>query len=157
MPTIHLIHGFMGFGKTTLARKLAKKYNAKHFAMDQIMLKRFGRDPKDFDTAYQECDDYIWQETVKFIQMGQDVILDYGFWDKETRKRVQEKASKLTPNVLWHQLICDLEVAKKRVLKRTEENPDELFIDENCFNLRLNLYQPITDDEGLKVEKHISG
>ena len=34
---------------------------------------------------------------------------------------------------------------------------EELFIDENCFNERFSRYQPITDDEGLKVEKHISG
>ena len=157
MATIHLIHGFMGFGKTTLSKELAKKYNAKHFAIDQVMLKKYGRNPKDFNKAYQECDDYIWQETAKLIQAGQDVILDYGFWDKETRQKVQERALKLTPNVLWHQLICDIDVAKKRVLKRTEENPEELFIDENCFNERLSRYQPITDDEGLRVEKHISG
>lgn len=157
MPTIHLIHGFMGFGKTTLSRKLAKKYNAKHFAIDQVMLKRFGRNPKDFNRAYQEADNYIWQETEKLIQAGQDVILDYGFWEKETRKKVQEKALKLTSDVLWHQLICDIDVAQKRVLKRTQENPDELFIDENCFNDRFNRYQPITDDEHLNVEKHISG
>ena len=142
MATIHLIHGFMGFGKTTLSKELAKKYNAKHFAIDQVMLKTYGRNPNDFNKAYQECD---------------DVILDYGFWDKDTRKKVQERALKLTPNVLWHQLICDIELAKQRVLKRTEENPEELFIDENCFNERFSRYQPITDDEGLKVEKHISG
>ena len=98
--------------------------------------------PKDFNKAYQECDDYIWQETAKLIQAGQDVILDYGFWDKDTRKKVQERALKLTPNVLWHQLICNINVAKKRVLKRTEENPEELFIDENCFNEHFSRYQP---------------
>ena len=157
MATIHLIHGFMGFGKTTLSKELAKKYNAKLFCHDQVMLKRFGRTPEDFNKAYQECDDYIWQETAKFIQTGQDVILDYGFWDKETRRKVQERALKLTPNILWHQLICDINVAKQRVLKRTQENPNELFIDENCFNDRFSRYQPITDDEGLNVEKHISG
>lgn len=156
MSTIHLIHGFMGFGKTTLSKKLAKKYNAKHFAVDQVMFKKYGRNPKDFNRAYQECDDYIWKETARLVRAGQDVILDYGFWDKDTRKKVQEKALKLTPNVLWHQLICDINVAKQRVLKRTRENPNELFIDENCFNDRFSRYQPITDDEGLNVEKHIS-
>ncbi len=157
MATIHLIQGFMGFGKTTLAKELAKKYNAKHFACDQVVLARYGRNPQNFEKAYREADDYIWQETAKLIQAGQDVILDYGFWDKETRRKVQEKASKLTPNVLWHQLICDIDIAKQRVLKRTQENPNELFIDENCFNKRLSLYEPITDDEHLNVEKHISG
>ena len=156
MATIHLIHGFMGFGKTTLSKELAKKYNAKHFAIDQVILDKFGRNPSDFDKAYQEADDYIWRETAKLIQAENDVILDYGFWKKDTRKQVQEKALKLTPNVLWHQLICDTNVAKQRVLKRTEENPNELFIDENCFNEHLSRYEPISEDEHLNVEKHIS-
>lgn len=157
MATIHLMQGFMGFGKTTLAKELAKKYHAKHFAIDKVMLERYGRNPKEFEKAYQETDAYIWQETEKLIQAGQDVILDYGFWEKETRKKIQEKASKLTPHVLWHQLICDIDVAKSRVLKRTQENPNELFIDENCFNDRFSRFQPITEDEHLNVEKHISG
>ena len=147
----------MGFGKTTLSKELAKKYNAKHFAIDQVILDKFGRNPTDFGKAYQESDDYIWQETEKLIQAGQDVILDYGFWKKATRKQVQERALKLTPNVLWHQLVCDINVAKQRVLKRTQEDPNELFIDENCFNERFSQFEPITDDEHLRVEKHISG
>ena len=82
--------------------------------------------------------------------------MDYGFWEKETRKKVQKKALKLTENVLWHQLICDINVAKQRVLKRTQENPKELFIDESCFNERLKRYEPITEDEHLNVVKYFS-
>lgn len=147
----------MGFGKTTLSKELAQKYNAKHFCIDHIMLEKYGRTPENFAQAFQETDDAIWKETANAISAGQDVILDYGFWEKETRKKVQEKALKLTPNVLWHQLICDIDVAKQRVLKRTQDNPNELFIDENCFNDRLRRYQPITEDEHLTVEKHFSG
>ena len=147
----------MGFGKTTLAKQLAQKYNAKLFCIDHIMLEKYGRTPKDFAKAFQETDDYIWQQTEKTILSGQDVILDYGFWEKETRKQIQAKALKITPNVLWHQLVCDINTAKQRVLKRTEENPNELYIDENCFNDRLRRYQPITADEHLNVEKHITG
>ena len=157
MATIHLMHGFMGFGKTTLAKELSKKYNAKCFTIDHIMLEKYGRTPKDFMAAFQKTDEEIWQETAKLIAAGQDVILDYGFWDKDTRKKVQERALKLTSHVLWHQLICDIDTAKRRVLKRTQENPDELFIDENCFNDRLKRYAPITDDEHLNVEKHFTG
>ena len=156
MPTIHLIHGFIGFGKTTLSKELARKYNAEHFAIDQVILKKFGRDPKDFQKAYQEADDYIWQEAAKLIQAGRDVILDYGFWEKETRRKVQAKALKLTPDILWHRLICDLDTAKQRVLKRTRDNPDELWIDEACFDDRLRRYEPIDEDKHLNVEDHVS-
>ena len=49
-----------------------------------------------------------------------------------------------------------VEVAKQRVLKRTKENHNELFIDANCFNERLRRYEPITDDEHLHVIKYFS-
>ena len=69
-------HGIEGVWKRLLVCVATiKKYNAKHFAIDQVMLKKYGRNPKDFNKAYQECDDYIWQETAKLIQAGQDVIL----------------------------------------------------------------------------------
>lgn len=156
MATIHFICGFMGFGKTTLSKELAKKLDAEHFAIDEVIRQKFGRNPKDFDKAYQVADNYIWEESKKLLHSGKDVILDYGFWKKKTRQQVQQKALKLTPNILWHQLICDINVAKQRVLKRTEENPNELFIDENCFNEKLSQYEPISDDENLKVEYHIT-
>ena len=73
-----MIIGFIGFGKTTLSKKLAKRYNAKCFCIDHIMLERYGRSPQNFAELFQKTDNYIWQETSRFIQAGQDVILDYG-------------------------------------------------------------------------------
>ena len=45
---IHLIHGFIGFGKTTLAKQLEQSLPAIHFTHDEIMLDRFGRAPDNF-------------------------------------------------------------------------------------------------------------
>jgi predicted kinase len=37
MPTAHLIHGFLGVGKTTLARQLEQKIPAIRFSHDEWM------------------------------------------------------------------------------------------------------------------------
>lgn len=155
MATIHFICGFMGFGKTTFSKQLAKEINAQHFAIDDVIVERYGRDPENFDEVYQKADDYIWEETEKLIKDGKDVILDYGFWNPETRQKVKEKALKITSSIKWHQLVCDIETAKQRILKRTAENPKELYIDEECFYDRLKRYTPITDVEDLCLKPGI--
>ena len=82
---IHLIHGFMGFGKTTLAKQLEISLPAVRFTHDEIMLARHGRTPDNFAKCYEEVTQYIKKETQKEIAKGNNVILDFGFWDKETR------------------------------------------------------------------------
>lgn len=157
MATIHFICGFMGFGKTTFSKRFAQEKKAKHFAIDAVIVERYGRDPQNFEEVYQKADDYIWAETKKCIQSGQDVILDYGFWNPEIREKAKEKALKLTDSIVWHQLVCEMDIAKNRVLKRTSENPQELYIDENCFYDRLKRYHPIIESEQLNVQYHYTG
>ncbi len=151
MAEIHLICGFMGFGKTTYAKKLAVELPALRFTPDEIMLARYGRTPDDFQAQYKDVDDYIRAETAKAIEQGQNVILDYGFWSKSGRQEYNTWAKTLTPDVYFHALECDIAVAKQRILNRTADNPNELFIDENCFNDRLKRYEPLSEDEGLTI------
>ena len=148
----------MGFGKTTFSKNLAKQLPAVCLTHDEFMVDLYGRQMTDaeFHSKYHRVDDILWKLAEKIIKAGTDVIMDYGFWNKETRRRVQEKAQKITPNIVWHQLVCDIQVAKARVLKRSDEDQAELFIDEACFNEKLRQYEPITPDEGLQVEYHIT-
>ena len=44
-------------------------------------------------------------------------------------------------------LRCDLNTAKERVLKRNADNLNELFIDENAFNILLQQYEPLSEEE----------
>ncbi len=151
MAAIHLICGFIGFGKTTYAKKLAQELPAIRFTHDEIMVERYGRAPDDFQAKYKLVDDYIRQEAEKNIRQGKNVILDYGFWSKEKRRHYYQWAQNFTPEVYFHALICDMETAKRRVLERTFQNSKELFIDENCFNTCLLQFEPLTKEEGYPV------
>ena len=156
MATIHLICGFMGFGKTTFSKELARELPAVCLTHDEFMVDLYGRNMPyaEFHTHYHQVDTVLWKLAEQILNTGTDVIMDYGFWRKETRRQVQQKALKLTKNIIWHQLVCDTDIAKARVLKRTSENPNELFIDEACFDEKLKQYEPITDDENLIVQYH---
>lgn len=145
--TIHLICGFMGFGKTTYAKKLALRNQAVRLTPDEWINRLYGRRPDNFEEKMQAVDDLIWNMTSEFIHSGRSVILDYGFWTKEEREKATQKALSLTEHVLWHQMECSMAVAKTRVLSRSDEDSESLFIDEKCFNEKVKLYEPISKDE----------
>ena len=142
MPSIHLIVGFIGFGKTTIAKEIEKNFSAIRFTHDDIMFERYGPNPDDFQTKFNIVDNYIRTEAEKYIKMGKDVILDYGFWNHEKRDEAYNWAKKLTDDVIFHVVLCDLKEAKCRVLSRTRNDCTALWIDENIFDVLLKQYEP---------------
>ena len=148
IPQIILLCGFLGFGKTTYAQKLALELPAILFTHDEIMKERFGRNPDDFAAKYKIVDDYIRAQTKQAVQQGQNVILDYGFWSKAKRREYYQWAKSLTPNVVFHVLECDMALAKQRVLNRTQTDDNALYIDENCFDTLLSQFEPFDKKEG---------
>ncbi len=152
MPTIHLIHGFIGFGKTTIAKRLEKEFPAIRFTHDELMIQTYGRNPEDFSQErFDIIDKIIKEKTIEEIKKGNNIILDYGFWEKDTRKKYYDWAKKITPDVLFHAVQCDISLAKKRALERTKKHSEEFYIDEDIFNDRLKRFEPMTQEEGFPV------
>ena len=154
MATIHLMHGFIGFGKTTVAKQIERDLHLVRLTHDEIMRERYGRNPQDFDTKYKIVDDYIRKETERLIKQGQDVVLDYGFWSKSKRKEYYEFAKNLTPNVFFHLLCTDIETAQKRCVERSSRDDGALLITAETFNELLKHYEPWADDENYPVVLH---
>ena len=146
VPSINLMCGFMGFGKTTIAKNLSNKISAVVFTHDEIMLQKYGRTPDNFEEKYKETDSYIKEQTIKNIKSGKSVILDYGFWSKKDRKEYYDWAKNITPNVVFHVVDCNINLAKHRVLNRSETDKGALFIDEACFLDRLKRFEPYDEE-----------
>lgn len=154
MPTIHCMSGYIGFGKTTIAKQLAAQYRAKRITPDEVMKELYGTDVNtDFIDRAGRLNEYIWKEIEKCIQVGQDVIFDTGPWGVEDRKYIMNRAAHLNAIVIWHQVQCSLETARKRTLSRSS-NLEELSIDEKFFDENLRRYTPIRPEENLQVIYH---
>lgn len=156
MATIHLMVGFIGFGKSTIAKKLAADISAVCLSHDDFMVMLYGRNlPEDeFRTKYNIVDEMLWSLATQIIKCGTDVIMDYGFWNKEKRFNAYSKAKKITNNIVFHNVRCSMEIAKKRVLQRTKNDADALNIDENCFNILSQQFVPIDKSEGYTIVNH---
>lgn len=162
MPTIHLMHGFIASGKTTIAKKLAAKSGAVRLCNDEVMLARYGRTPDDFDARYKLVDEELKAKAAEIISNGGDVIMDYGFWTHKRRESYYRWAKGLTDYVVFHVVCSDVNVAKKRCIERSQNDENSLFIDEKAFDGLLKNYEPwsFLDDypvifENAPTEKYI--
>jgi len=148
--------GFIGFGKTTIAKHLVHELPAVRLSNDEMMIKLYGRNPPAelFRDYYNRIDDLIWDLAVQIVNAGTSVILDYGFWSRESRAAAYARAKKITDDVVFHNVICDMETARECVLERTKNSHNELTIDEHTFGLFRPQFQPMGPDEGYSVINH---
>jgi len=153
MPTVHFLCGYMGFGKSTIARRLAVQYNAVILNDDEFMRELFGRSlpEEQFRAAHEKVTEFTWRLGERIISIGTNVIFDRGFWSKQSRSAAVERASRFCDSLLFHQIECDMETAKKRVLNRTATDLGALDINENTFDALSRFYEPISPDENLNV------
>jgi O-succinylbenzoate synthase len=96
-PTLHLICGQAGAGKTTYAKHLEKSESAVRFSKDEWIVTLYGRDLTLADWSQFEPRCYALIESLSepLLKRGIDVIWDYGFWYREERLRALNFANNL--------------------------------------------------------------
>src|SRR5712664_415042 len=98
MPSVHIIFGPLGAGKSTLARQLSMKVNGVRFSIDEWMHRLYGADlPNPISLAWilprvQRCEDQMWQTSLQILTSGRDVVLDQGFMTEADRTRIRRLA-----------------------------------------------------------------
>ncbi|MGD1898148.1 MAG: AAA family ATPase [Phormidesmis sp.] len=152
--TAHLIHGFVGVGKTTYAIQLEQERGAVRFTLDEWIVFFYGQDPPEecFEDYHNRVCELIWAFAAYVLRSGQDVILDFGFWSRASRDDAREKVRSIGSTSLLHCVTCADDVLKARVLARTQTMPaGALKIDESaisCFRAR---FEPLEPDESYKL------
>ena len=149
VPTAHLMFGFLGSGKTTLAKKLELQHSAVRFTPDEWMARLYGEDPpadafQNRATAILDTMRPIW---LRCLSLGLDVVLDYGFWSRAERDRVRAEVKGIgaTP-VLWA-VSCSDDEARNRIALRNEAAHRTLYIASATFDLLKARVEPLDMDE----------
>jgi predicted kinase len=150
MATLHVMHGFMGVGKSTFSKKLEKEIKAIRFNNDEWMIRLFGANPpkEHYQDYYNRIEKLMMELAAKLLEVGQDVILDIGFWKRSSRDYIRGFAKEHGSEVKLYQITCPDEIALQRVLKRTEELPEgALEIDEHAYLELKKNFEPLQPDE----------
>lgn len=147
MSKVYLMHGFIGAGKTTFAKRLEKETNAKRFTPDEIIAKRYGKNlsMEEIRNANLIVKDEIWKEVKKLAKENKDVILDYSFWKKQQRIDIIDEVKKLGATPIFYEVTCNPEIMKQRALARNEDG--NINITASRYDLYYQRLEPMTIDE----------
>lgn len=122
MATLHLIVGLPCAGKTTYAKKLELEQSALRLTPDEWHTQLFGLDftldfqHPDHDARHNLIEAIMWNVAARALQLGTNVILDFGFWSQSERMDYRTRASRLGASSVVH----FLNLPEKELLARLE-------------------------------------
>lgn len=151
MATAHLLHGYLGVGKTTLARRLEHELPAVRFTHDEWMTRLYGDDP---DVERAKFEDmrrrvHVLMEPVwsRCLQLGLDVVLDFGLWSREERHVLRAKTAALGALARLYRVTCSDSAAWQRIEKRNTELSGDFLIARNTYDVLRSGFEPLEDEE----------
>jgi predicted kinase len=152
VPTVHLLAGPVGAGKTTRARELGHETRGVVFSLDEWLVALFGPDavgtvqPAWLQPRLLRCEERIWSVARRLLELGIDVVLDLGFMRRDHRDRTRALARSLGADVRLHEITADLELRRTRVRLRNQQ-PGAIPVSDALFDWMETQVQPVADDE----------
>jgi len=131
-PTLFLVGGLSGTGKSVISRRLARSIGAGLVSSDSIRLALAGKTPStrqtvDFGTGVYTEDftnrtyEEMFAEAEEQLVTGRSVVLDATFLNPRWRERAREMAEQLGVDLLLIECQCPPEVARERLTARARE------------------------------------
>jgi len=146
MPTLILICGLPGAGKTTLAKRLERERPALRLTPDEWM-SALRIDLFD-ETSRGAVEGLQWQTAARALVLGVDVILDWGFWSRVERDDFRDRATRLGARSELHYLALSPAELWERVDARNQAMPpDTAHITREQLEQYARSFEPPTQDE----------
>ena len=150
MATLHLMVGLPCSGKTTLAQKLESEKGALRLTPDEWQVRLFGQDAEEpeHNARHSLIEAMLWNIASRALELGTNVILDYGFWAREEREDFRSRAKQLGASSEVHFLDVPEEELLRRLAVRNAQLSQESFrIPEDMMKPWIAFFQKPTSDE----------
>jgi predicted kinase len=113
------------------------------------MVRLYGNDPpiERFADFYQRIYEQVEEIWTRCLELGLDVVLDFGFWSRRERDATREKISAIGARAHLYQLTCPEDEAWRRIEKRNANLQGSLLIVRNTFEVLKERFEPLDPDE----------
>jgi predicted kinase len=145
-PTVYLMHGFIGAGKSTFARQISADTGAARLNADEYVAAHFTQPQQtaDWDACFSASIDALWHKTTALTAAGQDVILDFGFWTYASRADARARIAEMGAQSVHYYIntpediiLARLAAREGEIARRNVEN----------FNALKKMFEPPAADE----------
>ena len=155
MPTIHLVEGPVGAGKSTHAAGLSRQFNAPRLILDEwmVVLFRPDRPQHEFMTWYENrkhrCIEQIWRVAGDILDTGSDVVLELGLVQQVLREDFYQRVDATGFDLQVWVVDAPREVRRERVRARNREQGAtyQMEVSDEIFDLADAAWQPPDDRE----------
>lgn len=153
MPTVHLVVGLIGSGKSTWARRLERELPALRFSLDEWIMTLFGEDAPDgmsfewWSNRAERSTRMVKRMAQQALTAGWDVVLDCGFLQRQHRDEMRQWAHAAGARTQLHLVRADVEVRRERVAQRNRERGETFALVVTADMFDALPWEPPSDDE----------
>jgi predicted kinase len=160
---VHIIYGPIGSGKTTLALEKSRYHKVVKFSSDKWFRNLYMDDMHGIaDMGWVKeriarCEFQIWHVAKQSLDMGADVIFDFGLAKKSDRMRLYDECQRLNYRCRFYYLSADVEVRRDRVVKRNQGLCEafEFVVSPEMFEATNRMFEE-PDEQELRFTKTLS-
>lgn len=154
-PTVHLLCGLNGAGKTTHARRLAEERRAVRFSLDEWMLRlhpELRYDAPGYGELAERGKGLIWEVARQVLALGHDVVLGWNGWNRARRATWRDLAREAGYNAALHYLRVPLDTAIARADARAAANVAGAHrLDADAIRHMAAIFEEPSEDKGLPI------
>lgn len=150
--TLTIVQGFIGAGKTTFSKKLEKDTGAIRLNGDEYCEKHFSEHElqSNWDACFAKAIEHLWIKAEEALRSGKSVILDFGFWSRESRDHAKNIAKRLGVNFQHIYLDVPDNILIERLKTRSGHIAENNI--KNFETLKQSFDEPGTDEDYIVVK-----
>jgi hypothetical protein len=137
-------------GKTTLAKQLEQERSALRLTPDEWQIPLFGQDAEEpeHDARHSLIEAMLWTIASRALELGTNVILDFGFWAREEREDFRQRAKRLGASSEVHFLdVPEEELLRRLAVRNSQPSQVSFHISEESMKPWIEFFQRPTPEE----------
>jgi predicted kinase len=137
-------------GKTALAKKLEHERSALRLTPDKWQIGLFGQDAKEpeHNARHSFIEAMLWDIASRALELGINVILDFGFWAQEEREDYRLRAKRLGASSEVHFLdVPEDELLRRLAVRNSQPSQESFHISEESMKRWMEFFQEPTPEE----------